>query len=467
MMSDGGQQHVCVVCGAPASSKCARCKTRWFCTRDHQLKDWKSGHKEACKALVLAQKKLDEFFKPKLVLHAAGDGGTPTASVRLVPGKGKGLFAERSFERGEEIYREPVLVAGIDDSNDSTSSSLSSCRLCFKTIGDPAAAVICPLCGAKDKKDEKDEKDSKGGITNSAIYCSKACQAADWRRHRHLCQAYQFKGEDEEASKRRRHTLREVRAIGSDALATTEIIADVIARGVAAKSTALEAWHAAYGQLDAGGMTWTALAEPEGGEAGRGRRRALLEAFWSTLQDCFALQLRAPGLDLEAFLREERLDGLMASVALNVTSGSVTVTSKEGGGASKIWALAQIHACTNHTCCPAAVEEAVAVAGIGTGAGAGEAGAAAGAATAAILPNVFPEFVPADATAASGRGGGFLMHRCVALRPIAAGDELTISYATQATATAAGYATVRAFLKGRRFFDCQCAACLLPSSSTT
>ena len=41
--------HVCSFCGAPASQKCAGCKSEWYCSRKHQKSMWKA-HKKACRA---------------------------------------------------------------------------------------------------------------------------------------------------------------------------------------------------------------------------------------------------------------------------------------------------------------------------------------------------------------------------------------------------------------------------------
>jgi pre-rRNA-processing protein TSR4 len=40
--------HLCSVCGNPAPSSCSRCHARRYCSKQHQLYDWKNGHKAAC-----------------------------------------------------------------------------------------------------------------------------------------------------------------------------------------------------------------------------------------------------------------------------------------------------------------------------------------------------------------------------------------------------------------------------------
>ena len=38
----------CIVCGISSSSHCAKCKNINYCSRVHQILDWKNGHKEFC-----------------------------------------------------------------------------------------------------------------------------------------------------------------------------------------------------------------------------------------------------------------------------------------------------------------------------------------------------------------------------------------------------------------------------------
>lgn len=39
----------CVICGVEAKQKCAGCSSAFYCSRDHQILDWKNGHKTVCK----------------------------------------------------------------------------------------------------------------------------------------------------------------------------------------------------------------------------------------------------------------------------------------------------------------------------------------------------------------------------------------------------------------------------------
>ena len=44
------KQRLCNVCGFAASNNCAACKQISYCSKDHQVMDWKyGGHKAVCK----------------------------------------------------------------------------------------------------------------------------------------------------------------------------------------------------------------------------------------------------------------------------------------------------------------------------------------------------------------------------------------------------------------------------------
>ena len=39
---------LCNVCGNKGASRCGKCKTTFYCTKEHQIIDWKSRHKGVC-----------------------------------------------------------------------------------------------------------------------------------------------------------------------------------------------------------------------------------------------------------------------------------------------------------------------------------------------------------------------------------------------------------------------------------
>merc|ERR1712070_178139 len=44
-------QNLSVVCGNLGSQRCSGCKKVYYCTREHQLEDWKLGHKSICQSM--------------------------------------------------------------------------------------------------------------------------------------------------------------------------------------------------------------------------------------------------------------------------------------------------------------------------------------------------------------------------------------------------------------------------------
>ena len=220
---------LCTVCSAPSTQRCGRCKVEYYCSRDHQLKAWRDGHKQACgkqpAAVSLSSTpalpsstrvnrealRLDSFFEP-LIAKAP-------VRVTLTPGKGKGLFTCATFDIDECLYSEKVLVAGRAD----PSTELSSCGNCFAPVDPANCAAPCSECAL-------------------AVYCGVACRATAWQRHKHLCEGFRFQGfrgpparreaftESVDAAERRHKMIAQVRHLGADCLCTTEVIVDVIAR---------------------------------------------------------------------------------------------------------------------------------------------------------------------------------------------------------------------------------------------
>mmetsp|Transcript_15324 Transcript_15324/g.44341 ORF Transcript_15324/g.44341 Transcript_15324/m.44341 type:complete len:144 (-) Transcript_15324:398-829(-) len=48
----------CAVCSEPAPKRCNDCKAVYYCSREHQIEDWKR-HKKACKAAKADQERAD------------------------------------------------------------------------------------------------------------------------------------------------------------------------------------------------------------------------------------------------------------------------------------------------------------------------------------------------------------------------------------------------------------------------
>ena len=41
-------QDICIVCGCSGSKRCSKCHKVTYCGKDHQIVDWKAGHKLLC-----------------------------------------------------------------------------------------------------------------------------------------------------------------------------------------------------------------------------------------------------------------------------------------------------------------------------------------------------------------------------------------------------------------------------------
>lgn len=50
----------CAGCGDPATMRCSRCKTEWYCSRECQLSRWKE-HKKLCVVLSEIKQEEDKF----------------------------------------------------------------------------------------------------------------------------------------------------------------------------------------------------------------------------------------------------------------------------------------------------------------------------------------------------------------------------------------------------------------------
>jgi hypothetical protein len=293
---------------------------------------------------------------------------------------------------GAVLYEELVLVAGFE-----TCAEADVCAHCFSAV---SARAQCTLCG-------------------EVPYCDAECAAAAWPQHCHLCPSHVLQGATPEETSRRREALRQLLSIGGPHMCTALVVANTCARAVSAQSSMQEAWGAHFGHLDCGTSKWTGMLPGE--EAGA-QRRAMLDATCAVLDDIFMPRAGAQhsALRLPSFLHRANMDIVMAQVALNITQGYA-----EAGRQVEIWALAAVHAATNH-CCPPRVR--------------GRKG-----------PNVHPEFVPSGAVG--------LRHRCVADRAIATEEELTLCYDTVTTAQEGGFDNLRSCLKQRRHFDCRCSTC--------
>lgn len=64
----GKFQHLCSVCGVKGTKKCSQCKKTYYCSKIHQIADWKAGHKKMC-ADIAADKLKAENNRHTKLLH--------------------------------------------------------------------------------------------------------------------------------------------------------------------------------------------------------------------------------------------------------------------------------------------------------------------------------------------------------------------------------------------------------------
>jgi pre-rRNA-processing protein TSR4 len=85
------QSHLCIVCGCSGPKRCGRCMQAHYCSKEHQTRDWKAGHKRFCEDLangkltlgdlnydpssgvVLPEYEIVTELEPDLVSHGNGE----------------------------------------------------------------------------------------------------------------------------------------------------------------------------------------------------------------------------------------------------------------------------------------------------------------------------------------------------------------------------------------------------------
>eukprot|EP00919_Chromeraceae_sp_WS-2016_P044660 GHVR01106565.1.p1 GENE.GHVR01106565.1~~GHVR01106565.1.p1 ORF type:complete len:348 (+),score=60.19 GHVR01106565.1:39-1082(+) len=106
-------------------STCSKCKKRQFCSKECQVKDWKTGHKHWC--------------------GVSGEIGHDY-EVRESQGKGLGLFALRKFEKNEKIMMERPLIT-IEKTDDYTKVPYN-----LDSAGEQAITQLLPEGGSIGEK---------------------------------------------------------------------------------------------------------------------------------------------------------------------------------------------------------------------------------------------------------------------------------------------------------------------------
>lgn len=62
--------NLCVVCGISADKHCGKCKEAAYCSREHQIFDWKQRHKEVCGSNTIQQNSSKLFSEFEIVMDS-------------------------------------------------------------------------------------------------------------------------------------------------------------------------------------------------------------------------------------------------------------------------------------------------------------------------------------------------------------------------------------------------------------
>ncbi|KAG5684028.1 hypothetical protein PVAND_013281 [Polypedilum vanderplanki] len=128
----------CAVCGVDAKQKCAGCNLIFYCSREHQVIDWKKAHKKSCKCF--------EFESNDIL--------------------GRYMIAKRDIKPGEIILKEKPMIIG------PKTISHPICLGCHKSLipieNDYYKCSKCtwPLCGKSCENSEYHKDECK-------LYCEK------------------------------------------------------------------------------------------------------------------------------------------------------------------------------------------------------------------------------------------------------------------------------------------------------
>ncbi|XP_048586355.1 programmed cell death protein 2 [Nematostella vectensis] len=105
---------LCDVCGCSGTKKCSKCKSVFYCSRDHQVFGWKTGHKTACNQLAEGKtipKEGNTPLKPNQVLF-------PELEIITETEPPEEQFVEKSEEEKMKEFESMSKSLGVDSSKD-------------------------------------------------------------------------------------------------------------------------------------------------------------------------------------------------------------------------------------------------------------------------------------------------------------------------------------------------------------
>ncbi|XP_049835002.1 programmed cell death protein 2-like [Schistocerca gregaria] len=167
---------LCIVCGCKSTSHCAKCKKANYCSRQHQVSDWKAGHKEVCEVyaesnVVVAK---SELLLPEFELLVGAEAGSSDSSSSSPSDEENGEETstsvdkvEATFQGNSQVDEDLLRMARSEQSDDRTFHHFKKCTnrhprqvlrydrggepLWIASVADPLTVPPCQYCGADRK----------------------------------------------------------------------------------------------------------------------------------------------------------------------------------------------------------------------------------------------------------------------------------------------------------------------------
>lgn len=148
----------CAYCKTPGAKKtCEACRSRTYCDRGCQMKDWKREHRGQCKKLQqtnpneqVTSQKVFTPSNPAAAAEAAGGGGSDGAVTAVAAAGGEGDGS--TDEEEEDEFENPCPIC-LDNEDDATVNRMQAamcascgqmfCGACNYRI---ASTMECPIC---------------------------------------------------------------------------------------------------------------------------------------------------------------------------------------------------------------------------------------------------------------------------------------------------------------------------------
>ena len=122
------EDPVCAQCGKLANSRCSRCKSEWYCSKECQIKRWKE-HKTVCKTLAALFKENENDLSKKKIefnhIKVSGDNVSQEVSTNSSDQLDLNKIKEENDQKLKKILIEEIKEKEekkVDDNNDKKNS---------------------------------------------------------------------------------------------------------------------------------------------------------------------------------------------------------------------------------------------------------------------------------------------------------------------------------------------------------